>query len=630
MSHRRSRLMQGLAPVAWAGVLCCATLLAPAAAQPGTAGDAPAAGEPAAAPPAQSVLDDRLFYQLLVSEMALRQGDAGTAYEWMLDAARRTRDEGLFRRAVDIALQARAGDQALTASRAWRQARPESLDALRLQLQILLLLNRSEAVAEPLKALLAQTPPAERAGLIAALPRFLQRANDPTRVAALVAEAVKPYQDDPATRVSARVALGRAWLDAREPDRALALAQQAQGLDPTAAGPALLALELMRERPAAEALVQSHLRQADAEPMLRLAYVRVLTAAQRYADAVVQLETATRLQPTVAAPYLSLGALYLELKQVAKGEAALLRYVELAQAGSAPVAQTAGGGVATERAGGDAAGGVIGAAEDSGEDPDAPRPDQGLVQARLMLAQAAEQRGDFKAAEAWLAQVGDPQRALDVQARRASMLARQGQVDKAREIIRQLPERDAEQARAKIVAEAGLLRDVRQWQAAFEVLAAGVQRFGDDTDLIYEQAMMAEKLNRLDEMERLLRRVIELKPDNAHAHNALGYSLGDRNLRLPEARALVQRALDLAPGDPFIIDSLGWIEYRMGNLDTAARLLRQAYAARPDTEIGAHLGEVLWALGERDEARRVWRDAKARDAANDVLLETLARLRVDL
>jgi Flp pilus assembly protein TadD len=142
--------------------------------------------------------------------------------------------------------------------------------------------------------------------------------------------------------------------------------------------------------------------------------------------------------------------------------------------------------------------------------------------------------------------------------------------------------------------------------------------------------MMAEKLGRMDEMERLLRRVIELKPDNAHAYNALGYGLADRGERLPEARRLIQRALELAPGDPFITDSLGWVEFRLGNREEALRLLRTAYQARPDAEIGAHLGEVLWSLGRHDEARVIWREARARDATNEVLRETLARLRVEL
>jgi len=577
---------------------------------------APAASE-ATAPPVNSALDERLLYQLLVGELALQGGDPGSAYELMLDAARRTRDEGLFRRAVDIALQSRAGDQALAASRAWRTAAPDSADATRTQLQILLLLNKPDGLAEPLRALLEQTSVVERPGLIVALPRFLQRASNPNLVAKLLEDALQPYRGAPGTQVPVRVALGRAWLEARDPQRALALAEEAQALEPTAPGPALLAMELMRERPQAEALVQTYLRQPQAEQALRMAYVRVLTSSQRYADAVAQLELATRAQPDFAPPFLSLGALQLELKHPQEGEAALLRYVELAQAAAAASPATPPS--------------AEGGTPDADDDEDGPtRPEQGLVQAWLMLAQSAEQRGDYPAAERWLAKVEDPQRALEVQTRRASMLARQGKLSQARELIRRVPERRPDDGRAKLMAEAGVLRDAKQWREAFDVLSSATRRYTDDADLLYEQAMMAEKLERADEMERLLRKVIELKPDNAHAHNALGYSLADRRQRLPEARQLVQRALELAPGDPFITDSLGWVEFRMGNRDEALRLLRTAYTARPDPEIAAHLGEVLWAVGQRDEARRVWREGKVRDAANDVLRETLARLRVDL
>jgi tetratricopeptide (TPR) repeat protein len=597
----------------WAGAVLCGAVLwgSPALAQ------VAAATTTASAAPLNSAMDDRLFYQLLIGEMALSSGDAGSAYELMLDAARRTRDEGLFRRAVDIALRSRAGEQALAASRAWRLARPESADAIRLQLQILLALNRKDSLEEPLRTLLTQTPPMERPGLISALPRFLQRVGDARGIAALMEGALKPYRDVEATKVPVRVALGRAWLEAGEAERALALASEAQALDAAAPGPALLAMELMPRQPQAEVLVTAYLGQASAEPQLRLAYVRVLTAAQRYPDAVGQLEILTRQQPTMAPPFLSLGALQLELKQIKAGEAALLRYIELVQPQVAAAAAAPGPDTAQS-------------STDS-EDDDLPsRPEQGLVQAWLMLAQSAEQRGDFRGAEAWLAKVGDPQRALEVQTRRASILVRQGKVSQARELIRQVPERDADHARAKLLAEAGVLREAKHWREAYDVLAGASQRFSEDTDLLYEQAMMAEKLNRLDDMEQLLRRVIALKPENAHAHNALGYSLAERNLRLPEARQLVQRALELLPGDPFITDSLGWVEFRMGNREEALRHLRSAYATRPDVEIAAHLGEVLWAMGRRDEARVVWREARVRDAANDVLRETLARLRVDL
>ena len=172
------------------------------------------------------------------------------------------------------------------------------------------------------------------------------------------------------------------------------------------------------------------------------------------------------------------------------------------------------------------------------------------------------------------------------------------------------------------------MRDNKRWSDANSLLASANQKYPNDVDLLYEQSMMAEKLNKLDEMERLLRKVIELKPDHHHAYNALGYSLAERNLRLPEAKALIQKALEIAPGEPFITDSLGWVEYRIGNRDEALRLLRGAYQSRPDPEIAAHLGEVLWVSGQRDEARRVWREGRSRDSANDVLRETLARLRV--
>lgn len=600
-------------------------LAAPVARAQDAAGAPGAAASTPAAPPVNSALDDRLLYQLLVGEMALTAGDAGSAYELLLDAARRTRDEGLFRRSVDIALQARAGEQALNATRAWRLARPESADAMRLQLQVLLLLGKADAVAEPLKSLLAATPVAERAGLVSVLPRFLQRANDARQVAALMDDALAPYRNQQELRVPVRVALGRAWLEAKDADRSLALAREAQGLEPAAPGPALLAMELMRERPAAESVLQSYLARPEAEPQIRLAYVRVLTAAQRYGDAAAQLQIVTRQEPEMAPPFLSLGALQLELRHGKEAEAALQRYVELVQPQVAATRPVLGMPVPSLRDGDNS---------ESGDDPpddDTPaRAENGLVQAWLMLAQAAEQRGDFAAAESWLAKIEDPRRALDVTTRRASILARQGKVAQARDAIRRVPERQAEDGRAKLLAEAGVLRDIKHYKEAFEVLGSANQRFTADADLLYEQAMMAEKTDKLDEMERLLRRVIELKPTSAHAHNALGYSLADRRLRLPEARDLIRRALELSPGDPFITDSLGWVEFRIGNRDEALALLRQAYAKRPDTEIAAHLGEVLWALGQRDEARRVWREGKGRDAANEVLRETLARLRVDL
>ena len=561
-----------------------------------------------------SNIDAPLFYQLLIGEMQLREGEAGAAFQVILDAARRTKDEQLFRRATDIALQARAGDQALVSAKAWRQTLPDSLDALRYQVQLLVALNRPQETLEPLQVLLKQTPPAERPSLITALPRFFARSTDKAQVATLTEDLLRPYIDVPDTRVASLVTSGRSWLAAQDNAKALAFAQRAHALDPAAEGPAVLALELRPGDPAAATIVQGHLTARPDSNGVRLLYVRALLAVPRYADATAQLETLTRTAPQLAQAWLTLGALHLQLREPAPAIVALQKYVQLVQAGGAlpkPAADAA--------------------ADDAAADDDVPAStEDALTRAWLLLAQAADLQGDFRASEAWLAKIEDPQRALEVQTRRASLLARQGKLAQARELIRRVPEKAPADARAKLLAEAQVLRDVKQWGEANTLLGKANVQFTDDVDLIYEQSMTLEKLNKLDEMERLLRRVIALKPDHQHAYNALGYSLAERNVRLPEARTLIKKALDLSPGEPSITDSLGWVEYRLGNREEALRLLRDAFRGQPDAEIAAHLGEVLWVSGQKDEARKIWREGRGKDAGNEVLRETLARLRVEL
>ena len=568
-------------------------------------------------PVANSALDAPLFYQLLIGEIELRSGELGEAYQIILDAARRNKDEQLFLRATEVALQGRAGDQALTAVKAWRQALPESTEALRYQVQLLVQLNRTPETYEPLQLLIKLTPDAQRVGLIGALPRFYARSTDRALSAALIEQVLQPYLDAPDTRTAARVAAGRGWLVALDGAKALGFAQRAHAQDPTSEFPAALALEMLPGTPAADAVVVSHLAAKPDSNAVRLLYVRSLLGAQRYADATAQLETLTQKAPQLPQAWLTLGALHLQLREPAPALVALQKYIDLVQAGE-PAADTGSNTANPTTAA------VLG-------DDDAPSTkEDALIRGWLLLSQAADLQGDFKGAEAWLAKIDNPQRALEVQTRRASLLAREGKVAQARELIRRVPEREPGDARAKVLAEAQILRDAQQWADASTMLAQASLRFPDDVDLIYEQSMMFEKLNRLTDMERLLRRVIELKPDHQHAYNALGYSLAERNVRLPEARTLIRKALELSPGEPSITDSLGWVEYRLGNRDEAIRLLRDAYRGQPDAEIAAHLGEVLWVSGKLDEARRVWREARGRDAKNEVLRETLARLRVDL
>ena len=565
-----------------------------------------------------SALNAPLFQQLLIGEIEVREGDLAAGYQLLLDAARRTRDEQLFRRATDIALQARAGDESLAAVKAWRTALPDSVDALRYQVQILVQLNRTSEVVEPLQALIKATPPAERTALFSALPRFLARSNDRAQAAQIIEQVLLPYADAPETRVAARVSIGRGWLGAINGEKALALAQNAHEMDRSAEAPAGLALEMMPGMPAAEAIVKDHLAAKPDSNAVRLIYVRTLLASQRLVDATGQLETLTKNSPKLPQAWLTLGALNVQLREPVSATTALMKYIELIQASEMPATDTVAAAAADAEA------------EPSDEEAPPASKEDALTRGYLLLSQAADQQNDFKAAEGWLAKIDSPKRALEVQVRRASLLAREGNVKEARDLIRRVPEKTPEDARAKVLAEAQVLRDAKLWRDANDVLAQANKKYPDDVDMIYEQSMMAEKLNRLADMERLLRRVIELKPDHQHAYNALGYSLAARNVRLPEARTLIKKALELSPGEPSITDSLGWVEYRLGNKPEAVRLLREAYRGQPDAEIAAHLGEVLWVSGQVDEARQVWREARKRDATNDVLRETLTRLRVDL
>jgi len=247
--------------------------------------------------------------------------------------------------------------------------------------------------------------------------------------------------------------------------------------------------------------------------------------------------------------------------------------------------------------------------------------------ARFYLGQLAEERKRYDEALKWYASITSGDQYVPAQARYASTLVKQGNLPEARKYLRKLQTQAAsEDQRVQLVqAEAQLLSDVNQYGEAYEVLDRALQNAPDSTDLLYDHAMIAEKLDRMDVLEANLRRVIQIKPDYAHAYNALGYTFADRNTRLPEAYDLIEQALKLAPDDPFIIDSMGWVLYRMGKNDESLGYLKRAFDLRPDPEIAAHLGEVLWSAGKHDEARKVWNMALKDDPDNTVLLATVKK-----
>jgi tetratricopeptide (TPR) repeat protein len=550
--------------------------------------------------PATSALDADLFYQLLLGELNAQGTDPSLGYSLILDAARKIADPQLFQRAVEIALQARSGESALQAARAWRQTLPNSREANRFVLQILIGLNRLGDTVEAMKREIALAPDPERTAAIATLPGYFSRTSDKKTAAQAVEQALAAYLGHSGASTSATVTawttVGRMRLIANEKDAALDAALRGQALDAQADGPVLLALALMDPvQTQAETIVQKYLAVKPHQAEVRLAYARALLDAQRYAESEAQIQILTQNQPEFPEPWLIQGALALQNKQGEVAEKSLQHYIDLAL-------PTTGSPNANQ--------------------------ERGLTQAYLMLAQLAEQRKDFPKAEHWLGKIANPEEVLQIQTRRAGILARQGRMAEARKLVTNLPERTPAEARTKLMAEVQLLRDNKFYKLAYDLLAEANLKTPIDFDLLYDQATLAEKLGDTADMERLLRRIMADKPDYHHAYNALGYSLAERNIRLDEARQLILKALELAPGDPFISDSLAWVEFRRGNKTKALRILQDAYKTRPDAEIAAHMGEVLMSLDQKEQALRIWREGLQINSENETLLETLKRLRV--
>ena len=503
-----------------------------------------------------STMSGELLYEILLGEMNLRHGEPVAGFSLLLDAARKSNDVQLYDRAVEIALQARSGDGALMAARAWTQAWPQDRKANNQLLQILIAVNQVAETLEPLKKEIALASEAERDTVINLIPRHYARVSDKKRASHVAQQALEPYLNkNNTTGAVAWTSLGRLRLATDDITGALEAVKKGQASDIKAQGPTLLAMELMSKKVVeAEPLVQQGLRKQDGTEMA-MGYVRVLIELERYKEAGEQLQAITRKDSKLADAWLVLGSLQFEQGLDKEAEASLARYVNLAS--KAPTDNNT----------------------------------RGLNQA---------------------------------QTRRAALLARQGKLGEARELIHQIPANNADEQRSRVLAEVQLLREHRQWQAAFDLLAANS---GDDTDLVYEQAMLAEKLNQLEVMEKLLRQVIAQNPSYYNAYNALGFSMADRNIRLPEAKQLIVKALTFAPDDPFITDSLGWVEFRLGNLGAALSHLEKAYKTRADAEIAAHLGEVLWKMKRQDEALKVWREGLNTAPNNETLQETLQRLK---
>ena len=545
-----------------------------------------------AQPPVQnSNLNAVLFYQLLLGELNVQAGEPGSGFAIILDAARKTKDEALFQRATELALQSRSGEAALQAARSWKSSLPDSKEANRYILQILLALNRTDEAGRALSAIIASLPIQEQSATIASIPRIFGRLQDKNLAAKVVEQALITAIQNPETATTAWTTIGRMKRDAGEILPAAEAARAGHAANGKAPGPIMLAMSLLNVVPAEVQPMITQYMAGDALPDLRLGYARTLIDLDQMQPALAQLNQLTKQHPNFAPGWLFLGLLQNDLSQMLLSEQSLKQYIKL-----------------------------VDLAKDNDQSG-------GLSEAYLALSQMAQKQGQWIQADEWLARIPPNSDPLKVASRRAALLAQQGRKSDGLKILEQVKVNNPQEVRLKALALSQWLREDKQITAALTIIEKALAQFPADTDLQSEMSMLCEKLGRFDQMESLLRGIMKVKPNDAHAFNALGYSLADRKIRLDEARELILKAVQLAPRDPFIQDSLGWLEYRVGNTTEAVRILEAAFKARPDAEIAAHLGEVYWVLGQKDKAGTIWREGLMLKSDNETLLETLKQFK---
>ena len=579
MKHFRSTLLFAALTALFSQPALAADEVTPAKKRPpAKEAKRPVASNPKSA--SQQLLDHsgQQVFQVLVAEMALQLGDTNLATKAYSDLSLRTRDPRVLERTVEIAGYARRFDIALEAAKLWLDVEPDSVRAQQMLTSMLIMSNRMDELAPTLIRMLEMDKAALGANLLG-LNRMFARNEDRVAVFNLIEKVCRPFFGIAEAHYAVAIAASSAAMH----ERAKAEANRALELRPEWEMAALLQAQIAARTSTAKAIeyLQAFV---DRNPMTRdvhLQLARALVGEKRYDEAREHFNQLLKSFPDNPDVVYPVALLALQQNDLAVAEAQFNHLLTL------------------------------------------DIPDKSI--AYYYLAQIAEEKGKPDDALGLYTKVESGDQMVQARVRSAQILAGQGKLDAARKLLSDASAGSKEQSIQLAIAEAALLRKAKQPQAAFDLLDGMLEKQPDNAELLYETALLAERLEQLEIMERRLRRLIELQPEHAQAYNALGYSFADRGIRLPEARELIDKAQALMPNDTFILDSLGWVQYRQGDLPGALATLQRAYGMRDDPEIGAHLGEVLWAIGRKDEAQKLLRAAQKKHPDNEPLAEAVKK-----
>ncbi len=538
--------------------------------------------EPAAEPLPDAALTEDVLYDVLLGEIASHRGQINVTALTLGRVARLTRDPRVAERAALAAIYAKQYGEALKSAELWVELRPDDIDAREAIAAVLLELDRTPEARAHFERMLAIEDKRRNLGqayprIAAVLSRHASRAGTLETMQSLVAR----HRRVPA----AHFALAHLAVRAGDLERAGSAAERALQLRPDWEEAAQFRARIFisqKDMARAQAFYESFLQDNSGATQTRLNYARFLIDQKQWEKALDQFQRIVAASPEDADAIYAVGLLSLQTNRLTEAD----RYLKLAL--------------------------KLRPAND---------------QAKLYLGQVAEQQRRYEDARHWYGGVGPGESYFEAQARFGIMLAKLGDLPAARRHLQGIePENDPQRVQV-VLAEEQVLREARQYREAFDTLGRALTALPDNKDLLYARSLIAEKLGLIDVAERDLRAILKQDAKNANALNALGYMLADRGQRLDEAQKLLREAMTLKPDDPFILDSYGWLMYRLGNSAEAIKHLRRALTLRSDAEISAHLGEVLWVTGERREAESVWDRALRDTPDNEALIGVINKFR---
>lgn len=528
--------------------------------------------------PREVELTSELLFDLMVAELAGQRGSLGVAAHNYLKTARKTRDARLARRATHFAIYAQDHDTALEGARLWVELAPDENEAQQSFAAMLIRRGDVDEAYPYLEKIITSNKNGKQSGLLI-VAGLLGRDSDKERALDTMNRLIKPMSHDPHA-LYAYASLANSVGHQKEALETLEQLMERHGESRIAL---VLQAKIMSAQDNQKGALDSIARAVELEPdnhQLRLTYARMLVNQQQLPEAREQFRTLGKQAPHNGDILYALGLLAMQARDFDEAEILFKQLLALKQHRD---------------------------------------------EAFFSLGEIAEIKEQTKQAIEWYESVGKGKLLIDARLRAALIINREEGVAAAREYLHTIPTHVQTDAVRLIMLEGELLNDAGQNDAAMEVYSEGLSRYPDEIRLLFARGMQAESLNHLEIMEQDLRQILKQEPDNIQVLNALGYTLADRTLRYQEAYEYIRRALEQSPDDPAIIDSMGWVLYRLGRHQESLKYLRRAANMKQDGEISAHLGEVLWAAGNKDEARAIWKEALKLEPDHKYLRQVIDR-----